>query len=116
MLVKLTPGGNNVIISGGSNQNGFLSSTEILDLNTGIWSMGPDIPLPIYGATMLEHPGSGVVLVGGVANGFFQQKIFHLSSSTGAWMALTQELKNPSAYSVAFLLSEDTTITTCTTE
>jgi len=109
-------GDKSVVISGGSNQSGILVSTEILDLKTGVWSMGPNIPLPIYAANMLEHPNGGVVLVGGYTNELYQQNIFHLPSATGAWMTLPQVLKNRSAYSVAFLLEDDSKITTCKTK
>ena len=110
MIKDSITGGYSVITSGGYNQNSMLNSTEILDLNTGAWRMGPSLPLPVFAATMLEHPDGGVVLVGAM------KTIFHLPSATGTWTALPQTLKNPVAYSVAFLLAEDSTIANCTTK
>ena len=43
---------------------GYLSSVEKLDLSTGVWSAGPDLPNAIYLVQTVQHDGD-VYVVGG---------------------------------------------------
>ena len=49
---------------GGFGSAGRLSSVEKLDLSTGVWSAGPDLPNAIYLVQTVQHDGD-VYVVGG---------------------------------------------------
>ncbi len=60
---------NTIIVVGGKNsKNDFLSSTEILNENMNGWIEGPRLPFGIKYAQIVEEPGGGVILVGGVSS------------------------------------------------
>ena len=48
-----------VMIAGGIGDFGMLTSSEFLNLNTGEWLMGPNLPIHIRDGVMLEHPYEG---------------------------------------------------------
>ena len=53
-----------VIVSGGFNGSD-MSSTEILDVGSSQWREGPDLPVGIARAAVVEDSAGGVILVGG---------------------------------------------------
>ena len=62
---------------------------------TGLWTLGPDLPTTLTGATMVQHPQGGVLVLGGNTASGWNTKIFYLASASAAaasWNELTQTL------------------------
>ena len=103
-----------VVISGGIGQNAeLLNSTEVLDLNTGVWRMGPEMPVPIRDGVMLEHPALGVIVVGGrtgTSSDFVDlTDIYYLPSLGNSWFLLPQKLTNARSRHLTFYVQESNT-------
>ncbi len=45
------------------------------------WRKGPELPYPVHGSAMVDHPNGGVVLIGGKSNGKTIDSIFYLSNA-----------------------------------
>jgi hypothetical protein len=100
-----------VVVSGGYSSSGPLNSTEILYLDSGVWTSGPDLPKPIWDGVMLEHPAGGVVILGGnsvVGASAGQTSIYYLIMGSG-WVKLPQELKYPRSRQAAFYVPDSLT-------
>ncbi len=82
-----------IIVPGGYDGSSYLDSTEILELGSDEWRLGPKLPLKISESTMVEDKVSNsLLLVGG--NGP-SNKIFKLESPltiTSQWEEITQKL------------------------
>jgi hypothetical protein len=50
-----------IVVGGWKNNRQAYSSVEILDEGSNTWRLGPELPLPIAGATMVKHPGINVI-------------------------------------------------------
>ena len=90
-------GNYDVIIVGGFNTtfNGAFYSTLILDMETLEWRYGPELPIKLYGAQMVEHYKGGVVLIGGIDDQFFiQKRLYHLQNLDRPWHRMTQKLNS----------------------
>jgi len=72
-----------VIVAGGSNGWGELSSVEILNRRTLRWKQGPRLPLAISYAAMVADPSGGAILVGGQSGGRVLDTLYRLSSGPG---------------------------------
>ena len=62
---------------------------------SGIWTLGPDLPTALTGATMVHHPQGGVLVLGGNTPSGWNPKIYYLASASAAaasWNELTQTL------------------------
>jgi hypothetical protein len=83
-----------IIVAGGVDTN-LLSSVEILDDGASLWRAGPDLPVGIRGAAMVEDPLGGVILIGGEssANKFLDSlyRLSHAGDEAG-WIRLSQKL------------------------
>ena len=76
-----------IVVAGGYNRDG-LKSTEIYDLNTQVWTHGPDLPTTVYRSSMVNaSPGSkyAAYLVGGYQGGSFGNKIFAINKNMDQW-------------------------------
>jgi len=59
----------------------LLDTTEILDLSTQVWRLGPVLPMAIACAQIVEHYQGGVVLIGGSNKNIEpQQSLYYLPS------------------------------------
>jgi hypothetical protein len=80
------------IVVGGEKSNGrHLASTEILDLNADRvrWVSGPNLPIGIKEATLVEDPTGGVILVGGHSSeGQYLTTLFRLAHAGDAFHVL----------------------------
>ena len=73
-----------IVVAGGSNFGGDLKSTEIYDLNTQVWTPGPDLPTTVYYSSMVTaSPESkyAAYLVGGYQGGSYGNKIFSINNN-----------------------------------
>ena len=88
------------------------TTTEYLDAGNQVWKSGPMLPLDISGGFMLEHPRGGVLLIGGLLDGWKSlDTIYHLPSLTSKWELLPQKLKEPRHDFAAVVVPDD--VTTC---
>ncbi len=85
-----------------------LSTVEILDDQSNEWREGPEVPLAIDAAKMVEDKDGGVVLVGGSALSGALDTLFQLRHGMeGAeWVEMTQKLKSARNRHVAFLVPD----------
>ena len=103
-----------VIVAAGGYSGTRLSSSEVLDLNTGKWKPGPELPFGIGCAPLVEDAGGGVILVGGEAEvaGFQRlDKLFRLphAGDGSKWTELPQKLKTGRSRHIAFLVPDNLT-------
>jgi len=75
-----TDSGRFVVLAGGLS----LSSTEILDLSTLIWSTGPDLGIDIFGGSMVSMYDDELILIGGYSGGALDE-IRRMDSSMSSW-------------------------------
>ena len=74
---------NDVIVAGGRNSWGGLSSVEVLNRRTLKWKRGPQLPMAISYASMVADPDGGVILVGGQSGGNILDTLYRLSTGLG---------------------------------
>ena len=105
-----------VIVAGGGDQGphfdegGYLSSVEILDVGASKWRAGPNLPLAIKGASIVESPSGDVLLIGGNSVNRLNT-IYKLSHANSEWILLPQKLKVGRSDATAFLVPDE--ITNC---
>ena len=104
--------GNQVMVVGGSGFSGNLDSTEIFDLSTLSWSIGPGIPQESDGflTKSTSVPSTETFrLFGGRDYIGLSNKIFEFvdSGEDFGWKLLNQRLEHPRASHVAIPLPED---------
>jgi hypothetical protein len=105
-----------IVVAGGTS-NVQLISTEILDLATGVWKNGPNLPIPLQNPKIVPHPQVGVIILGGISwqptGSSYPKSVYYLSSSTAsAWTLLPQTMKNGRASFTAIYIPD--TSVTCT--
>jgi hypothetical protein len=59
----------------------YLSSTEVLDLDTGSWRDGPELPYPAYDGQAVHYDGQ-LYLIGGYGS---DGQVVRLSDGGDAW-------------------------------
>ena len=73
-----------IVVMGGYG-SGYLSSTEILDVNSMTWRTGPSFPISVYGNKGVQSevgPYLGFS-TGGIGNSQYQRKIYGLKKTNG---------------------------------
>ena len=115
---RISPTATTAIVTGGmlSMPYRFLMTTEFIDIQTGLWKLGPNLPYGIMYGAMVEHPKGGVLLVGGTIRleDVHPYKapldtIYHLATLTGTWIKLPQKLKIPRYYHLALPIPNEIT-------
>ena len=91
-------------MAGGDN----LASVEIFEDGANEWRRGPDLPLNIGFASMIEDQTGGVILIGGSQseNVGMYDSIFRLAHAQAEWEQLPQKLKLKRSKQNAFLIPE----------
>ena len=98
-----------VIVAGGWN-GAVISSTEILDVDSIYgWSSGPELPIGILGASMIEDSSRGVILIGGSNGNVPLNTLYKLSHAKSEWIVMPQQLKIGRSYATAFLVPDEVT-------
>lgn len=88
-----------ILIAGGYNNAGEVSSVELYDVELNKMNEGPPLPYPLAGAKLIND-GDNVILVGG------QNKAIYQFSGTD-WALMPNELKNDNrAYSVILSVAD----------
>ena len=99
-----------IIVAGGWNKDWKPQSTvEILDAGSDKWRLGPELPEPLQGVSMVRHPDGGVVLIGGSNNGTYSDALYYLPhAGPGAqWEKLPQKLATGRDYQIAVLVPDE---------
>ena len=97
----LTPGSSQtyVVATGGVDDEGdLINTTEALNLDTGVWTKISDLPMPMAGGRMVEHPGGGLVLVGGKTtdfNNIYDVRNLYYMDRSFVWAKMDVSLKAP---------------------
>jgi hypothetical protein len=99
-----------IIVAGGNNGTD-MTSVEILDIGTHEWRTGPELPIPIKHASMVDHPFGGLVLIGGYGAEEWQDSLYLLPFANSEWVLMPQKLNFTRSDAVAFLVPDD--ITSC---
>jgi hypothetical protein len=102
-----------IIIAGGYDGAPYLSSVEILDSGSKEWRKGPELPLGITDAQMVEDQNGGVVLVGGSyyynsTTSYYLDTLYQLphAGPTAEWTKMKQKLKKGRSSHVAFMVPD----------
>ena len=98
-----------VIVVGGWNVP-LMSSVEILDAGASVWRTGPNLPIGITEASMVDDPFGGVVLIGGY-NEKHLNTLYQLSHANSDWILMSQKLKIGRFGATTFLVPNE--ITNC---
>ena len=103
----LLTGINGVIAMGGYETKAYYSTSEIFDLDTETWSLGPNLPRDSYfsGSQAVPYMGS-VLLIGGKQENdggqLLQKEIHQLDLETMEWVKRPEELKTGRFDHIAF--------------
>jgi len=101
-----------VIVAGGADASSSITSIEVLEDGSSDWIEGPEFPIGISGASMVEDSNGGVIVVGGMFDdNSYSNKLFHLAHAKAEWVEMPQKLKVPRDYTTAFLVPDE--LTTC---
>jgi len=101
-----------IIVAGGSPDISPFTSVEILEDGSSEWIEGPELPVGLSSASMVEDSKGGVIVVGGrFEGGSKSDKLFHLAHAKAEWVEMPQKLKVPRDYTTAFLVPDE--LTTC---
>jgi hypothetical protein len=96
--------GTSVIVIGGYN----LTSTEVLDDGASEWKYGPELPIGIDYAALVEDHSNGIYLIGGrSAIGDQLDSIFYLSHAESEWQELPQKLPTGRYHHTAFFVPDE---------
>ena len=103
-----------IIVAGGyNNKFGFdLSSVEVLDEGATEWQKGPELPVKLNGAAMVEDVKGGLILIGGQSHEEYLDTLYELKDRKSDWLKLPQKLRIGRAFATALLVPDE--ITNCT--
>jgi len=87
------------------------NSVEVLMPGDNEWIEGPNLPISISEAQLVQDPSGGVVLIGGYSDKSLNT-LYRLSSLKRGWELMTQKLKTARFEHTAFLIDDE--LTTCT--
>ncbi len=79
-----------------------------LNLNFFRWRPGPDLPVPTYGAALVEDPRGPVIFIGGFDGSSNLATIYKLDhvGSGSKWIKMDQKLKVARQLIPAFLIPD----------
>jgi N-acetylneuraminic acid mutarotase len=114
---KTNPSSFSVIVVGGEGtyDSNFLSSVEIFDYEANLWRDGPDLPITITRAAMIEDPLGGVILIGGRSSTNSNLDSLYRLAHAGEdahWVKLPQTLEVGRSFLTAILVPDN--IANCT--
>jgi hypothetical protein len=92
------------------------SSVEILDQGAEEWRKGPELPMKMYEAKMVEDQKGGVILVGGYSNDIGPlETLLHLphGGEDAQWTEMDQKLNVGRKVHVAFLVPDNSNAVDC---
>ena len=95
-----------VIAVGGRGASGDLRSVEYLEYDRADWKLGPELPVDVFGATLVEDGQGGVILVGG-HSGLDYRVLYRLKHLGDIWTEMPQKLRIGRMSPVAFLIPDE---------
>ena len=78
------------MITGGINSNQYLSSTEIIDLETNQISAGPDLPQAMAYGSSVQYKDSFLVVGGHPGDFEFSEFIYEFDPNLSSWIIKSQ--------------------------
>jgi hypothetical protein len=81
LSARASKGGVAVLAVGGAAQQGALSSTELYDEGSGLWSPGPELPAPYAGHAALRFDDGDLLIAGGSSS----RRAALLGASASSW-------------------------------
>jgi len=100
------------IVVGGTNNNGvILYTVEIFDDQSNSWIMGPQLPIPISHAAMINDDKYGIILIGGYSGQAILNTFYYLQTTASQWSMMSMTLKTPRLAPIAFPIPHN--ITNC---
>ena len=99
-----------VVVTGGVNDRGYLSSTELFSLVDNQWLSGPNLPLKLAAHSMVSLL-TKVYVIGGLTPGsgplgVSQSKIYAMDQAMDQWMVLEQKLSVARYYFTALTVPD----------
>lgn len=96
-------------VTGGSNGDESLMSTEFIELHggSGSTSPGPDMPIALDGHSMVSLNSTTAMVIGGYSNGW-SSKTFYFDLNSSFWTN-GPELKSPREYHASAILTDSVT-------
>ncbi len=90
------------------------NSVEIFDEQTNTWQLGPQLPMEIGSAAIVNDANYGVILIGGYSNTIEGpiDTLYQLQHAASQWVRMKITLRSSRAVAVAFYISNN--ITNCT--
>ena len=96
-----------IIVVGGWDVTG-LTSMEIFNEESLTWESGPELPIPIHAAELVEDPAGGVILIGGYSSESktHLDTLYRLPHARGDWIKMPKKLKVARQHHTAFLIPD----------
>ena len=91
-----------VVAAGGFGGDGLVSTTDIYDVDSNMWSKGTPLPVPLAFTAVVPYKTTFLV-VGGETNDTFSDKVF-LYDTSGEWTEMTHMKLSQSKSWVAAML------------
>ena len=96
-----------MVIAGGEGEDGnHLISTEMLNLNTMIWTVGPELPLAVSRGGSVPYGDTFLVVAGGSENGP-TSLIFEFDIASNNWLTRKERLSRNMYDFDAFLIPDE---------
>ncbi len=98
-----------IVVAGGKDDF-FLSSVEILDIDSNEWRHGPELSIAICQSQMVEDPNGGAILIGGRSpSNDYLDTLFQLphGGQDAVWTKMEQTLKIGRHAHTAFLVADN---------
>lgn len=98
------------IIVGGYAENGTrLNSVEIFDDQSNSWIFGPQFPIQITSAAMVNDANNGIILIGGQSSYGCLDTFYQLRHAASQWEKMIIKLKTARCKPIAFYIPNNIT-------
>ena len=101
-----------VVVVGGGDYPGSLSTVELWTLDLPIWVKGPSLPFPVTGSTGFTSPdGKSFILAGGISpvKNVTNLYRFGCANRRCQWIKMVQTLTEPRFKAVGFVVPDSLT-------
>ena len=98
-----------VVFTGGDIQSSQRQQTSIYDVDAGVWTPGPFLPVPLGYGRAVQYRNSFLVVGGDLDNllgGPYNDQIFFYDPDVNDWEVLPQVLNDPDLVLTAFIVPE----------
>ena len=102
---KYPDGSEKIIVAGGVDAPGS-STSAVFDLNTQLWSPGPDLPYSLYSAASVQF-GDTFLFIGGAGESDYTDTILQFDPATETFIQRTEKLGHKKIYTASFLVPDN---------